>query len=448
MASGPDEVYRCTYQRVVTRNQSFYSRYPGDVAKVREIVSYLDAADGGAGVALSGGGRLSARRFLSLGVLLGSGYGLETMHWLVESAFVDTSGGNRELDDRFLTQVEAVESFDTNPLYWLLHEAIYCGPETGASRWSAQRMLAEAAFHERFDYRAALRDPTGPPVLFTGEMVYSWFADDFATLRPLAEAAELLAAKDNWPPLYDLEVLRNTTVPAAAHVDSEDIFVEVVLSKQTAELLGQKCKLWVSDEFQHSGLNERGGSVLNLLIEMASGKDPLARKGNTSSKPAAHKEPSKPPPARANGAAAAHKQKETGGARAPPPRNKNSIIRSMNSPVSPPQALPAEATSATSAKFPGESQGKALSKLLNKPLAPRWVIVGGADKGGILVREGSDLKSAQVSERLATGAIVEQLEIISDRLRYRLLEGTGPPSGWVSIRISGKVLVQPFNIQR
>eukprot|EP00747_Dinoflagellata_sp_TGD_P070709 gnl/TRDRNA2_/TRDRNA2_156714_c1_seq1.p1 gnl/TRDRNA2_/TRDRNA2_156714_c1~~gnl/TRDRNA2_/TRDRNA2_156714_c1_seq1.p1 ORF type:complete len:296 (-),score=55.08 gnl/TRDRNA2_/TRDRNA2_156714_c1_seq1:15-857(-) len=279
MASGPDEVYRCTYQRVVTRNQSFYSRYPGDVAKVREIVSYLDAADGGAGVALSGGGRLSARRFLSLGVLLGSGYGLETMHWLVESAFVDTSGGNRELDDRFLTQVEAVESFDTNPLYWLLHEAIYCGPETGASRWSAQRMLAEAAFHERFDYRAALRDPTGPPVLFTGEMVYSWFADDFATLRPLAEAAELLAAKDNWPPLYDLEVLRNTTVPAAAHVDSEDIFVEVVLSKQTAELLGQKCKLWVSDEFQHSGLNERGGSVLNLLIEMASGKDPLARKG-------------------------------------------------------------------------------------------------------------------------------------------------------------------------
>merc|ERR1719188_1375903 len=81
LASGPDEVYRCTYQRVATRNRRYYSRYPGDVAKVREIVAYLE--DQG-GVALPSAGRLTVRRFLSLGLMLGAGDGLESMHWLVE----------------------------------------------------------------------------------------------------------------------------------------------------------------------------------------------------------------------------------------------------------------------------------------------------------------------------------------------------------------------------
>jgi len=70
----------------------------------------------------------------------------------------------------------------------------------------------------------------------------------------------------------------------------------------------------------------------------------------------------------------------------------------------------------------------------------RWEVVGGVDKGGIMVRQGQELQSAQESSRLATGATVEQLALIGERLRYRLVTGTGPQEGWVSLRLSGKDL--------
>ncbi|CAJ1432996.1 unnamed protein product [Effrenium voratum] len=69
-----------------------------------------------------------------------------------------------------------------------------------------------------------------------------------------------------------------------------------------------------------------------------------------------------------------------------------------------------------------------------------WEIVGGADKGGILVREGESIKSAQLDERLATGSLVEQLALKGERLQYKLLSGQGPAEGWVSLSISGKPL--------
>jgi len=74
-----------------------------------------------------------------------------------------------------------------------------------------------------------------------------------------------------------------------------------------------------------------------------------------------------------------------------------------------------------------------------------WEVVGGADKGGILIREGQALGSPATAERLATGSIVEELELIGERLHYKLVAGTGtgPESGWASIKISGKDLLVP-----
>lgn len=72
---------------------------------------------------------------------------------------------------------------------------------------------------------------------------------------------------------------------------------------------------------------------------------------------------------------------------------------------------------------------------------PQWEVVGGADKGGILVRQGQALKSEQCEERLSTGALIEELELVGERLHYKLVTGTGPAEGWVSLKISGKDLV-------
>eukprot|EP00931_Biecheleriopsis_adriatica_P050503 TRINITY_DN29246_c0_g1_i1.p1 TRINITY_DN29246_c0_g1~~TRINITY_DN29246_c0_g1_i1.p1 ORF type:complete len:212 (+),score=46.63 TRINITY_DN29246_c0_g1_i1:40-636(+) len=70
---------------------------------------------------------------------------------------------------------------------------------------------------------------------------------------------------------------------------------------------------------------------------------------------------------------------------------------------------------------------------------PRWKIVGGADKGGIIVRQSESLKSPEIG-RVSTGAIVEEVARVGDRLCYRLEDGKGPSKGWVSLKVSGKEL--------
>ncbi|CAK9064667.1 unnamed protein product [Durusdinium trenchii] len=72
---------------------------------------------------------------------------------------------------------------------------------------------------------------------------------------------------------------------------------------------------------------------------------------------------------------------------------------------------------------------------------PLWLVVGGADTGGIKVRHGQELSSASYDERLSHDAEVEQLELHGTRLHYRKVKGTGPPEGWVSLRAGGKDLL-------
>lgn len=73
----------------------------------------------------------------------------------------------------------------------------------------------------------------------------------------------------------------------------------------------------------------------------------------------------------------------------------------------------------------------------------QWEIVGGAEKGGVLVKEGKDASSKQEPLRLTTGSIVEELDLVVERLHYRLLTGSGPPEGWISTVISKKVMARP-----
>lgn len=69
-----------------------------------------------------------------------------------------------------------------------------------------------------------------------------------------------------------------------------------------------------------------------------------------------------------------------------------------------------------------------------------WEVIGGADKGGILVRDGAATTSTAKDERLSTGALIEEIELRAERLHYRLLEGTGPEAGWIAVKITNKDL--------
>jgi hypothetical protein len=71
-----------------------------------------------------------------------------------------------------------------------------------------------------------------------------------------------------------------------------------------------------------------------------------------------------------------------------------------------------------------------------------WEVVGGADKGGIIVREGYKLQSKALEDRLSTGSVIEELELVGDRLHYKLNKGSGPQEGWISLKVKDKPMVQ------
>lgn len=252
---GVDEVYRATYKRVLAKNRLYFARYPEDAALASEIAQYLQRQD----VRLPGGGRLTARRFQQLGLNLGFSDGLEMMHYLMETAFVLGTTG-RELSYTFLRGCENALSFETNPIYALLHEPIYC--QKFASNWSAQRVLFEFPEFEIAD---------GKPFLFTGEMVYPWMFDDYEYLRPLKAAAQILAEFDQWPVLYDAVKLGQATTDVAAAVFYEDMYVEMDFSEKTASLI-PGLKLWLTNEYEHNAIRADGDFVLDRLIAMLRGE--------------------------------------------------------------------------------------------------------------------------------------------------------------------------------
>eukprot|EP00930_Biecheleria_cincta_P060792 TRINITY_DN4638_c0_g4_i1.p1 TRINITY_DN4638_c0_g4~~TRINITY_DN4638_c0_g4_i1.p1 ORF type:complete len:962 (-),score=205.08 TRINITY_DN4638_c0_g4_i1:117-3002(-) len=65
-------------------------------------------------------------------------------------------------------------------------------------------------------------------------------------------------------------------------------------------------------------------------------------------------------------------------------------------------------------------------------------VVGGAHQGGIVVRSGCEPASTFGETKLSTGAVVKALECRDGKLHYELVEGTGPSTGWVTMKLLGK----------
>ncbi|MFC6931530.1 hypothetical protein ACFQHO_15120 [Actinomadura yumaensis] len=130
-------------------------------------------------------------------------------------------------------------SYAAQPLYALIHEACVC--DGTASNWSAQRVREE--FPE-FD---------AEPFTFVGEMIYPWFFEEDPALTPLRETADLLASYE-WPALYDPDTLAANTVPVAAAVYYDDMYVDRDFSLETARVI-PGCRTWITSEHAHNGLS-------------------------------------------------------------------------------------------------------------------------------------------------------------------------------------------------
>ncbi|MCU1533162.1 MAG: alpha/beta fold hydrolase [Arthrobacter sp.] len=249
--TGPaDRVYRATFERVAARNAEYFGWYPEDRAMVSRIARHLRDTE----ELLPDGGRLTVERFQMVGSFLGGNTRVDALHHLLEDAFVSTPDGDR-LSDAFLEQVRALVSRSANPLYALLHESIYGQGE--ATEWAAWRVLR--------DFPEFRPDATEP--LLTGEMVYPWYFEQDAALRPLRNVAQLLAEKRDWKPLYEPERLARNSVPVAAAVYSGDIYVDRELSLETAAAV-RGLQVWESGDFHHDGIADDGEGIFARLLGM------------------------------------------------------------------------------------------------------------------------------------------------------------------------------------
>ena len=97
--------------------------------------------------------------------------------------------------------------------------------------------------------------------------------EDYGVLRPLAEAAHLLADMDGWPPLYDAARLRENEVPVAAAIYANDMYIERAFSEQTARAI-RGAKVWLTSEYEHNGLRADGTRILDRLLALARGGVP------------------------------------------------------------------------------------------------------------------------------------------------------------------------------
>ncbi|GAB3483979.1 alpha/beta fold hydrolase [Nocardiopsis coralliicola] len=239
----PDEVYRATFDRMRRRTERHYRQFPEDRAHMEALSGRLAEQD----VRLPNGDRLTPRRLRQIGHLLGKSDGGETVHYLLERG-ADSPA--------FIADAAAAMPFSgRNPLYAAIHESCYA--DGSATRWSAQRTLPD--------------DFAADPALLTGEHVFPWMFEEegYGELAPLGAAAELLAERE-WPRLYDAGALAACTVPCAAAIYADDVYVERAFSEETAALL-PSLRPWITNEFDHNGLNAGGPRVLDRLIALVDG---------------------------------------------------------------------------------------------------------------------------------------------------------------------------------
>ncbi|KAG9321762.1 hypothetical protein KVV02_005681 [Mortierella alpina] len=261
-----ENVYRKSYRSVIEHTERYYKRFPMDIKRVKKIMRYLATNK----VTLPTGGILTPRKFQQLGLNFGVSGGMDRVHSLCLQAFVNLNG-KEELSSLFLAEMASQDQIP--PIYAVLHESIYCDGPGNASNWTASRLL-NGEFKNTFAYSAqefaAFEDDASKKVYFTGEHMYDWMLDDYASLQPLKECADILAKCTTWPKLYNTEVLAKNTVPVAAAMYYDDMYVDRECSERTAQGI-QGIRLWVTNEYMHSGLRDSDG-VLTKLLKLVSGE--------------------------------------------------------------------------------------------------------------------------------------------------------------------------------
>lgn len=282
LVDDPDEVYRATFAKVIERNEAYYQKFPEDIKRIKRVTTFLQRSRETIGKDATGAGRLTARKFMQLGMAFGFHGGFDIIHDIVLRADNDLNFFGH-LTRPTISRIEDQLPFNDAVIYSILHESIYCQgyvakhptPDQDirklttvtnrkASNWSASRTQAQHA-----SLFTIPEQPTedGPPLYFTGEMIFPWMFTDYSELIPLAEPAATLAETKDWPPLYDINQLQCNEVPVYAAVYFDDMFVDFKLSMDTARGI-RGCKTYVTNAMYHDALRSRMDEVFKALFAL------------------------------------------------------------------------------------------------------------------------------------------------------------------------------------
>lgn len=254
----PDEVYRATHRALARRTADLDEAHPEVRTRLAAVAHHVEQVE----EYLPNGERLTVPRLQEIGHVLGTAGGPDALAHLADDAWAIE--GER-LSDTFLAGVGDLVGFARHPLYAVLHEACYA--EDGmVTDWSAQRVRQELDLPE-----TPVEGPDGAERLpLTGEMIYPHTLQRDPALRELAAAGALLAQRAWHEQLYAPTRLAGNTVPVAARIYTQDMYVDPDLSRQTAARTGtgpggRPVLLVEDDERHHDGLRRAGSDVLESL---------------------------------------------------------------------------------------------------------------------------------------------------------------------------------------
>jgi pimeloyl-ACP methyl ester carboxylesterase len=258
-----DQVYKAVFPRVVQRNEAYYKKFPEDIANVKQIASYIEKQGGR--IPLPAGGFLTVPRLLTLGLAFGGHGGFDSVHstLLQLKTSLDQFGYPSRAS---LVPLEGATPFDTNIIYAILHEPIYCDGPGYASAWAANRVGKSIVEYFWLDQEKPTIS-SEKPLYFSGEMIFPFHFETYPELIALQEVAEALAQTADWPPLYDKEQLSQNEVPVYAASYIDDMYVDCDFARDTAQLV-KGTKVFETNVMYHSALRAKSDEVLQNLFAL------------------------------------------------------------------------------------------------------------------------------------------------------------------------------------
>lgn len=260
----PDQVYDATFRKTTERNVQYFAKFPEDADALRQIATYIESQGGK--IPLPAGGFLTIPRLLTIGIAFGGHGGFDSVHNTLTT--LKTSLDQFGFFSRAsLAPLESFTPFDTNIIYAILHEAIYCDGPQNPSNWAANRVgKAHSGPFSWLNSDFTVAQSSGP-LYFSGEMVFPFHFETYPELIPLREVAEKLATYTEWPALYDQDRLRNNEVPLYAASYVEDMYVEYHLARNTSDMV-KGSKVFETNVMYHNAVRAKADEVMHQLFSL------------------------------------------------------------------------------------------------------------------------------------------------------------------------------------